>query len=296
MPPRRHLDVRLRLHPRLAAAISAVIALASPAAADAHLRSGVVAVDYRTSVTSPQAATPHVVRAQVSPSDRALALTVARGHTVDVLDSSGATSKRIDARQARSDRTLVWHDARLRGLPDGVQRGRWVVPIVVDGARSQVGGSISRVPAPPIWPWLLAGIAFALAAARRRRLASACTVCAVTAGLATLAIAAEFGASGSASGGLLLESGDELVFAAVGLIALTRGSDDGQLIAAAALGFLAIVVGGLKAAAFTHGVVLSALPASVTRGSIALALWSGLAAAALAIVLLSRAAPRSVAN
>jgi ABC-type Fe3+ transport system permease subunit len=62
--------------------------------------------------------------------------------------------------------------------------------------------------------------------------------------------------------------------------------------AAVALGLLALVVGGLKIPALTHGVVLSVLPAPAARTSIAIALWSGVAAVTCGIALLATAQDR----
>jgi len=59
----------------------ALVALAAPAGADAHLRSGVVAVDYRASVVSPNPS----VKARVYQSDRALGVTAEPGNTVVIL-------------------------------------------------------------------------------------------------------------------------------------------------------------------------------------------------------------------
>jgi hypothetical protein len=274
------------------AAVIAVAAVGAPASADAHLTSGTVAVDFRATVSPPRGGgATAVVRARVSATDRALALTVAHGHTATVLSASGATLMRVDARGAHSGRTVVWHDARLRGLPAGVRRARWVVPLVVDGARSRVEGSIWRVRAPRTWPWLLLGLPFALSTAlvarSPKRLASACSVFAVLAGVASLAIALSFGASSTASPGLRLESFDEIVFVAVAVVLLLRFTGERRTFAAAAAGLLALVVGGLKITALGHGVVLSVLPAAATRAGVALALWSGVAAAALAAGLLA---------
>lgn len=76
------------------AAIVALVWLGSPAAADAHLRSGTVAVDYQARITSvPSAA----YTAQIFTSDRALTLTVHAGHTVVLLGYVGEPVFRLDA-------------------------------------------------------------------------------------------------------------------------------------------------------------------------------------------------------
>jgi hypothetical protein len=147
------------------------------------------------------------------------------------------------------------------------------------------------VRAPRTWPWLLLGLPLllstALLARSRRRLATACAAFAGLAGIAWLAIALSFGASSTVSPGLRLESFDEIVFGVVAMVLLARVRGQRQVVAAVAIGCLALVVAGLKIAALQHGVVLSALPSTATRGSVALALWSGVAAAALGAGLLA---------
>ncbi len=71
---------------RVAIAVAFATRLAAPAA-HAHIRSGVVAVDYRASVYPLNAAEPSSIRARIYESDRALGLTVRSGHTVVVLDT-----------------------------------------------------------------------------------------------------------------------------------------------------------------------------------------------------------------
>lgn len=82
---------------RLTAALPGVVALvllAIPAAAGAHLRSGTVAVDYRVSVLNPDTA---AYSAQIFQSDRALSVTVKPGHVVVLLGYLGEPVFRLDA-------------------------------------------------------------------------------------------------------------------------------------------------------------------------------------------------------
>ena len=63
--------------------------------------------------------------------------------------------------QLRSRRpTAIWHDV-VRGLPRGVTHGTWRIPVLVDGHRTDLQGTIERVGAPAAWPWLVVGAAFA---------------------------------------------------------------------------------------------------------------------------------------
>ena len=137
------------------AALVALLALAAPAGAGAHLRSGVVAVDYRASVLSPGSA----ITARVYQSDRALGVTASPGHTVLVFGYFGEPFVRLGDsgtavnaasvtaagfgllrgsppgtgwRPRSRSRTFVWHDRRRRGLPPGVDRKRWTIPLRID--------------------------------------------------------------------------------------------------------------------------------------------------------------------
>ena len=60
------------------------------------------------------------------------------------------------------------------GLPAGVARGSWSVPLTVDGTRAQLAGEIWRVRRPSSAPWVGLAVAFVLAtsllALARRRL------------------------------------------------------------------------------------------------------------------------------
>ena len=170
--------------------------------------------------------------------DRAVRLTVLPGHTVTVLGYGGEPFARIDPEGATvlesptagalgltprhsSGRSLVWHDARVRGLPPGVDRGRWAIPLVVDGRRARLTGEIWRVEAPPPWPWLALGVPFVAATVlllrRRRLLEPSAVVLGAGAGAVTLVTAATFAFASNASEGRWVEAGNEAVFALVGL-------------------------------------------------------------------------------
>jgi hypothetical protein len=271
----------LWLRPRPLLMVAIVPALAPPAAADAHIRAGVVASDFRTALVRTPRVPASTLQARVYAADRALRLVVGPGHVVSVLAPSGAALLRIDARRLRSGhRTAVWHDPRLRGLPTGSAHRVWAVPLVIDGARTRIEGDIWRVRAPPAWPWLLAGLPFILATALllkgpRRHLPVAGSLFAGLALVATLAIAIGFAASPSASAGRVLEGFDETVFAVACVLVWRGGARQRRTIAATTLGLVALVAGCLKLAVLTHGIVLSALPATAARASVVLALWSG---------------------
>jgi hypothetical protein len=285
--------------------VAALAALASPAPAQAHVRTGAVAVDYRVRVFP----TRLPLTAHVYLGDRAVRISVRAGHAVTVLGYGGEPFLRIDDAGATvlksptaaalrltprrsSGRSFLWHDARVRGLPPGIERGRWTIPLVVDGRRARLTGELTRVQAPPAWPWLALGVPFVTATVfllrRRRLLERSAVALGVLAGVAAIATAAAFAFASNASEGRWVEAGNEAVFAVVGLAVIARGSRDARVTAAGALGLLALAVGLTKIPVFLHGVVLSALPAAAARIDVALTMWTGAAATALGLVLFAK--------
>jgi hypothetical protein len=161
----------------------ALAALVAPTAAGAHIRSSVVAVDYRARVF-PLAAPLGAARAvRVYESDQALGLTVRPGHTLVVLryteepfvringagvavNASSPTAAAVGLlcrgspsvgvepawHRLSGRRTVIWHDARVRELAPDQERREWAVPLVVDGRRARLEGEIWRVRAPSPWP------------------------------------------------------------------------------------------------------------------------------------------------
>jgi hypothetical protein len=297
----------------------AFLALALPPPANAHLRTGVVAVDYRARVFPLHGPRHAALAVRVYESDQALGLTARRGHVVVALGYTGEPFLRIDgggvtvnassptaaavgllARahgavrvvsgwHLESDRRrAIWHDARVRLLPAGVQRRRWAVPLVVDGRPVRLEGEIWRVQAPAPWPWLGLGVPFvALAALLLVRGPSlrrhAAVAFGVAAAVGTVAITAAFALAASASAGRWIEGANESVFALVGLAVVARGSADARSVAGGALGLLGLSVGLSKVPVFLHGVVLSALPAALTRLLVVFTISACAAAAAVGL-------------
>lgn len=300
-------------------ALVAFLALLLPPPASAHLRTGVVAVDYRTRVFPLHGPLRAALGVRVYESDQALGLAARRGHVVVALGYTGEPFLRIDGEgvtvnassptaaavgllgqahrssgvapgwHLKSDRrTAIWHDARVRLLPPGVQRRRWAVPLIVDGRRVRLEGEIWRVEAPSPWPWLGLGVPFVALAALllvrgpslRRRAAVALGVAAA---VGTVAITAAFALAASASAGRWIEGANESVFALVGLVVVARGSADARSVAGGALGLLALSVGLSKVPVFLHGVVLSAFPAGLTRLLVVFTIAVGAAATAVGL-------------
>ena len=176
---------------RAPARLAAAFPLVAPAVARAHLRAGTVAVDYRASIAPDDEA---AFTARVYQSDRAIAITVHPGHTVVVLGylgepllrlgpagvavnaasptsvGAGVLSKgdfvrgRMTAWRVQPGRhSVVWHDARVQGLPPGITRGPWSVPLLVDGRRRRLTGELVRGRRPAIWTWAAAAALLACA-------------------------------------------------------------------------------------------------------------------------------------
>src|SRR5256714_786473 len=233
--------------------LAAIVAmLVRPALASAHLRSDVVAVDYRATVTTQS----RTFEARVYQTDRALRLVVSRGHSVIVLGYLGEPLIRIDHRgvavnaaspsapsagllkrtqllsrggiawrRVSGREAVTWHDTRDRGLPSGASRGVWRVPLLVDGRPGRIRGALVRFPRPALWPWLVLAVGiFAVGAvAARRRVSTAAIGSGVLAAVAFVASAATFAFGASASPGTWIFGADGVAFAALGLGILIKG-------------------------------------------------------------------------
>jgi hypothetical protein len=312
-----------RASPRLAI-VALVVGLgagASPQPAEAHIHSGIVATEYRATVAPLGAPLRTAITVRVYETDRAIGVAVAPGHTLTVLTGSGEPLLRIDRaglainsasratvaagllppadarpggapqwRRSSSDRSVVWHDARLRGLRSSVDSARWSVPLVLDGARRRLEGRIWRVRAPSAWWWLLCAAAFAAATAIVVRRAHPTAVRAAEAfgalaAAATLAVTLTFALSSTASAASRFVAFDLLVFAGVGVLVLGRSAAAWRRVAAAGgLGLLAVSVGLMRISVLIYGVVLSPLPATAARGLVVLDLCAAVAAMTAAAV------------
>jgi hypothetical protein len=298
---------------RRALLVTVAIALAAPGTAGAHLKTSRSAVDFRASV--------HPVdqlRVRVYRSDLAVGLTVLGDRDVLVFGYVGEPFLRLGpdgvfvnaasptaagtklATPQRSSRPLwqlrsrrpsvIWHDARVRGLPKGVDRGSWRIPVLVDGERTHLGGMIQRVDAPSAWPWLALGALFAaltgiLLAARPQLLLRTVTAgLGAVAAVATLTSAIGFAVASTASHGTWVEAANETVVALVGAGFLVLGSRDARAFAGGMLGLLGLAAGLTKLPVLLHGIVLSALPGQLARVGVVLAIAAGAAAAILGLV------------
>ena len=297
--------------------VTAVVALAiacHPSSADAHLRTGTVAVDYRASLEHPVTA---AYRARIFQSDRGLSLMIVPGHAVVLIGYLGEPVFRLGpgglavnaasptavvagllpkARQVSSTaarwltqpgrRSVTWHDARDQTLPVGVARGPFSVPLLVDGRRSALTGRLVREPAPLLWPWvaaLIAGLAAVLALVRlgQGRLRTTGIGLAIAGAGCGTVVAGAFALDTYSSAGTWIEGADEVVFVAVGLGMLLRGPRGWQPAAAGGTGLVAVAMAISKGAVFLHPIVLAALPATLIRLLVLGAITAGIGAAAL---------------
>jgi hypothetical protein len=271
-----------------------------------------VAVDYRATLVARRRP---AFSARVYQSDRALSLSVARGHSVVVrgylgepflrLDDAGlavnaasptsfgtgllpkaafVAGKRIAWRLQPGRHSVVWHDTRVQGLPHGVARGRWSVPIVVDGLPDRLQGELVRLPPPAVWTWAVtalvpAGALVLLIARRRRALDKAAVVFALCACIAAGVTALGFALDTYASPGTWIAGLDELVFLAIGIGVLAWGRPSARAPATIGLGAISAAVGLSKGAVFLHPIVLSVVPGTPARLLVTVAIGAGVAAA-----------------
>jgi len=300
-----------------AVTLAVAAALAAPASAAAHGRTTAVAVDYEAHAAPLTAPLAGAAAVRVYRTDLALRLTALPGHRIAVLGLLGEPFVRLTpngayvneasltaagaglARRSTASReprwrlysrtpSVTWHDPRVHRLPPGDDHGRWAIPVLVDGRRSQLEGEIRRVSASPPWPLFAIGAAFLAGTgwivARRSPglLRSATTAFGVLAAGATLAIAVSFAAASTAAEDVWMESGTE--FALVLLLGfMLFGSGDTRALAGGLLGLLALAVGLTDIPVFLHGIVLSAVPADVIRLFVALAIFAGAAAVVLGL-------------
>ena len=307
----------------LAFATVALACLATPVTAGAHLRAGTVAVDYQASVRHPDAP---VYTPQIFQSDRALGITVKPGHSVVLLGYLGEPVFRLDDaglwlnltsptaaadrlvpktqrtavpgprwRLRRGRHSLVWQDARVQGLPAGVARGAWSVPLIVDGHRARLQGQLHRFPSPLLWPWLallagiLAAVALPMRTGRADRARAEAIGLALLCAVASTVLAVVFALDPYASPGTWIESADGIVFIAVGVGVILQGPRHWHAGAAIGLGLLGVGMGLSKGAVFFHPIALAILPATVVRYAGITTIGAGTSAAALGCWIYARA-------
>lgn len=189
----------------------------------------------------------------------------------------------------------TWHEDRLHALalaahPGGnAFLGRWVVPLVVDGRRTEIrGGLWQRASASLLWFWPLLLVAACIPALLRLR--DARLEAQVGAALAALALGAAtaarlgrelYGRPTVSTGQLALVAATCAVALGLGALWLRR---DWRSVGAVAIGIAAAYQGLALVSVLRDGWVLSVLPAWAERTAAALSLASG---AALLVVVLA---------
>lgn len=283
--------------PLLPAALAA-LALAAPATASAHLRTGTTAVDDTATVTWPTAASGVGLAAGVYASDLALHLTALGHHSIVVIGYLGEPFLRVsehgvavntgsptaaaagllkglprsgDAsegwRLLSRAHSAVWHDSRVAPNP---RNAPWRIPILLDGHRAQIVGRARRYPRPRLWLWLVPLATLCLLVLRLRTCAQArvdqvCILAGAVAAAASLTLSAGFVISPYASAGTWIAAVDEAVFLAVAAAATIRAPPRFRALGGASLGLVALAVTLSKGAIFLHPVVLSTLPGTLSR-------------------------------
>lgn len=295
---------------RLVAPFLALLTLAAPASASAHSRAATVALDYRLVLDRATHDLPGVT-VRILDGDRSLQVGVRHARLV-ILGDLGEQMLRIDDRgtfvnegsvTAQAARlthtgngwrriggsTFAWHDHRLAPPPyDGGQTGtvaHFRVPATLDGAHVVVGGAFVRYRRPSPWAWLVGGAfvaAAAIAAARFRpqlRLRIAAGL-AVLAGAAALTAFVTFGIADAPTGqAAWTQLGLGVALAAAVAVGLIRLGGERRLLLAGLVGAAAAVGSLGTLGVFQHGVVVSVLPATVSRSVCLLALATGVACA-----------------
>jgi hypothetical protein len=297
---------------RYIAPLLVCVSLAVPASASAHSHAPAVALDYRL-ILDPATKSLPGVSVSILDGDRDLHIRV-RGTAVTVRGDLGEPMLRIEPSGAWVNRASVtavaeklttlshgwkkiasgssytWHEHRLGPPPyNGSQLGtvaRFAIPATVGGKSVTIGGKFVRYRRPLVWPWLLgaAVLATAVALAVRRRPRVRCevaTVLGAVAGLAALAGLVSFDAADAPNGRvawvqIVLGVGlAAVVYAALVRVRGVRRAHLGGIIGVAAA---AVTLGALPV--FQHGVVISLLPATISRALCVLAFAGGATAAA----------------
>jgi hypothetical protein len=303
---------------RRAVLLAAIGSLVIPATAQAHLRSGTVAVDYRATVSSPRTA---AYTARIYQSDHGLTLTIKPGHAVAMSGYLGEPVFRLDRtglwvnaasptavvvglvkknqrvvaagprwRLKRGRTTVAWHDSRVQRLPSGVSRGTWSIPLTVDGRPARLTGELELFARPSLALWLgillcVSVLAALPLAARRRELVDRwATGAAIAAATAAVVVELALAFDAYASPGTWIETADSIVFLAVGLGVMVRGPQSLRMAGAVGVGLVSLAVGLLNGAVLLHPIVLAVLPGTIMRLALVIAVGAGLGAGVLGCV------------
>ncbi|HEU5211225.1 MAG TPA: hypothetical protein VFU10_00485 [Gaiellaceae bacterium] len=203
--------------------------------------------------------------------------------------------------------TYRWHEHRLHALePLAARRaseaelGRWAVPLLIDGRRHALIGTLRYRPPGATWAWIggacgLAILVCALVAAARPAWQGATVAVAVAAVVltGTIRIARElYGRPDLAASNFLAIAFTTAVGAAL-LWALLRGPGGVPLFTACLVGIGSLFQGIAFAPMVTHGYALTVLPTAAARAGVTSIL--GLGAGLLAVTLWAQFGPERAA-
>ncbi len=204
-------------------------------------------------------------------------------------------------RSITSGHSTSWHEDRLHGLALAAHSsasrdlGHWIVPLVLDGRRSRIGGTLRQAPRPSLlWLWPLALLVACVPALLRLPAAGLGSIAGwVFAGPALATSTAGrlgrelYGRPSVSVGQFLLAVLTCLVAVALGALWLRR---DWRTVAGVVIGVVALYQGLVLVATLRDPFVLAAFPAWLERGAASLALAFG---AALLLVTVLGGVPRS---
>ena len=319
-------DVPARLRGAARVCLTAgVLTLATPAIASAHAAlTSPVASDYQATVTS----VPDGIAVRIVDGDQQLWMSVNPRLTAVILGLRGepylrfgpggidenlrsptlylnravpaeippdlSNSRAPEWRRLSGGHTLMWHEDRLHALALGAHSGSagsvgsWLVPVVLDGRRTQVRGALDFRPAPTrVWLWPLVIVLAcipALLRLRTSRITRRTVRAAALLGLPAIVVGRlgrELYGHPDVSLGQTIDMVATVVIAALLAVGLMRrrGWEPAALIASG----LALYEGLALAPTLEHGFVLAVDPAVVERSAASIALAAG-AAGLLAIV------------
>ncbi len=282
----------------------ACVMLALPARASAHSRAATVALDYKLRLAS-QAQPGATVK--ILDGDRSLRVT-SNGHTLviggDLSEpmlritpagvfvnraSTTAVAEKLTTpgtgwAKVSSSPSYTWHEHRLAPPPWQSTTGvvaRFVIPMTIDGTRSNITGTFVRYARPTMWPWLLVALAFAAVVAVAVHFGLRVTTpLGALAGVAALASLVAFSVADAPNGRVAwvqIVLGAGLAATMYGALVRSQGSRRSAI--AGLLGGAAAAVSLGSLGVFRHGVVVSALPGAVSRGLVEVAFICGVAAA-----------------
>ena len=188
-----------------------------------------------------------------------------------------------------SSHRYAWHEHRLAPPLAAGHMTRWAIPLLVDGRRAAVEGTVRKLGRPALWPWLALGAGFLIGGGvllRRKAPAAARRVAfglAWAAGAAAYASVVGVALAGAVGRSQVAELVPASALALIGIGALLLWSS-GRKIVIGAIATLAVSESLGLLDVFVHAVVVSALPGVAARAATAVALWGGVAAFLLVLL------------